>query len=136
MAASLRPRMTWERTVVPRLERFRENHPGVKTIEQLLELVAPLDDAEIAAKVLGVAYNSPANRRPAMLRDLVLAFMSYRLNEAAALGDDEWVEHWALTMPDHPHNWISDVRGVGAGTLEWLRVTLALQALRARSASA
>jgi len=128
IAAALRSRMNWSRSVVPRLARFRDQFPGVKSIEELYDLVAPLSEAEVAAQVLGIAYNTPANRRPAMLKDLVLAFISYRSEEAPDLADDKWLRHWAMTTPDHPHNWISAVQGVGAGTLEWLRVTLALQA--------
>lgn len=133
VAASLRARMNWARHVAPRLERFRRLYPEAQTVEELHRLVAPLTDGEVAAEVLDMAYNTPANRRPAMLRDLVLAFASYRREAAAGQGDGEWLLHWARATPDHPHNWISRVPGVGPNTLEWLRALVAIQAARASS---
>jgi hypothetical protein len=121
VGAALLPRMDWERTVVPRLERFRTGFPQVTSVSALQCLIGGLTEAQVANEVLGIAYNTPANRRPSVLRELVQAFDEYRRRHEAVLDEPDVLQHWAAHSPDHPRNWLSQVEGVGESTIEALR---------------
>lgn len=109
--------LNYKTTVYPRLVGFKKNHPDVKSVRQLADLMAsyqtPLEF--LTAEVdLG-------HRRKAGAIDGLVKYFCGLIEASPTVPEEETLKQWAITTEPENHKKLN-IKGVGIATVQYLRM--------------
>jgi hypothetical protein len=129
VAAALVNQVRYQAVVVPRMKRFRERYPSVKSVAQLHQLVRTKPDVYLYKEVLNFGMGrSPKNYRAPLLKGLASSFHEYGRKikpSGRKTTDYEVLRAWAreadpLLALQQANG--GKIRGLGPKLVDWLRM--------------
>ena len=109
--------LNYETTVYPRLVDFKKNHPDVKSVRQLADLMAsyttPLDFLKEEVDV--------GHRGKAGAIDGLVKYFCGLIEASPTVPEEETLKQWAIAAEPDDYKKLN-IKGVGIATLQWLRI--------------